>query len=98
MVFVVVTLSEDQRRKPPQLATSTPMCSLRCTSNCISKLHLNRTGDHRPARAWDLAAMAGAGAIRSTAADMLTYLEANLHPDRVKVAADLASGSTRKTP
>lgn len=38
-------------------------------------------GHHRPAHAWDLTAMAGAGAIRSTAADMLTYLDANLHPD-----------------
>jgi D-alanyl-D-alanine-carboxypeptidase/D-alanyl-D-alanine-endopeptidase len=39
---------------------------------------------HRqPAHAWDLVAFAGAGAIRSTAADMLTYLEANLHPDKL---------------
>jgi D-alanyl-D-alanine-carboxypeptidase/D-alanyl-D-alanine-endopeptidase len=32
---------------------------------------------HNPAHAWDLDAFAGAGAIRSTAGDMLTYLEAN---------------------
>ena len=38
------------------------------------------TFDNRPARAWDIDALAGAGALRSTAADMLTYLEANLHP------------------
>jgi CubicO group peptidase (beta-lactamase class C family) len=31
--------------------------------------------------AWDLTALAGAGAIRSTAADMLVYLQAQLHPD-----------------
>lgn len=37
---------------------------------------------HRPARPWDLDAMAGAGALRSTADDMLTYLDAQLHPDR----------------
>lgn len=36
---------------------------------------------HNPAHAWDLDAFAGAGAIRSTAADMLTYLAANLRPD-----------------
>jgi serine-type D-Ala-D-Ala carboxypeptidase/endopeptidase len=36
---------------------------------------------HNPAHAWDLDGFAGAGAIRSTAADMLTYLAANLHPD-----------------
>ncbi|MGH8201176.1 MAG: serine hydrolase domain-containing protein [Steroidobacteraceae bacterium] len=35
---------------------------------------------HRPARPWDLGAMMGAGAIRSTASDMLIYLQANLHP------------------
>src|SRR5579875_3808618 len=36
---------------------------------------------HRVAHAWDLDAFAGAGAIRSTAGDILTYLEANLHPE-----------------
>jgi CubicO group peptidase (beta-lactamase class C family) len=35
------------------------------------------------AHAWDLDALAGAGAIRSTANDMLTYLEAQLHPDKL---------------
>ncbi len=44
-------------------------------------------GRHRPARAWDFAAIAGAGAIRSTASDMLTYLEANLHPDKLPGSA-----------
>ena len=37
---------------------------------------------HRPVHAWDLDAAAGAGGIRSTAGDMLTYLEANLHPEK----------------
>jgi CubicO group peptidase (beta-lactamase class C family) len=37
--------------------------------------------DGHPVRAWDLDSLAGAGALRSTAGDMLTYLEANLHPD-----------------
>jgi serine-type D-Ala-D-Ala carboxypeptidase/endopeptidase len=40
--------------------------------------------DHRIAHAWDLDALAGAGAIRSTASDMLTYLEAQLHPKKVR--------------
>jgi D-alanyl-D-alanine-carboxypeptidase/D-alanyl-D-alanine-endopeptidase len=39
---------------------------------------------HQPAHAWNLDALAGAGAIRSTASDMLTYLEVQLHPDKVK--------------
>ncbi len=44
---------------------------------------------HRPVAAWDLDALAGAGAIRSTASDVLTYLEANLHPERLP--AELAA-------
>jgi CubicO group peptidase (beta-lactamase class C family) len=39
--------------------------------------------DDQVARAWDLAALAGAGAIRSTAPDMLVYLQAQLHPDKL---------------
>ena len=39
--------------------------------------------EHRPVPAWDLDALAGAGAIRSTAGDMLTYLEANLYPEKL---------------
>jgi len=52
------------------------------------------SGDHRPAHAWDFDGLAGAGAIRSTAADILTYLEANLHPEAVKPAAKSNSGLT----
>jgi CubicO group peptidase (beta-lactamase class C family) len=52
------------------------------------------TDDHRPAHAWDLDAFAGAGAIRSTAADMLIYLEANLHPEGVKPANSSPAGKT----
>jgi hypothetical protein len=33
---------------------------------------------------WDVDALAGAGALRSTATDMLTWLEANLHPERLR--------------
>lgn len=42
---------------------------------------------HNPAHAWDLDALVGAGGIRSTAADMLTYLEAQLHPDKLPASA-----------
>ncbi len=49
------------------------------------------TAQHKAAHAWALDALAGAGAIRSTAGDMLTYLEAQLHPDSVKRAGTLAS-------
>jgi serine-type D-Ala-D-Ala carboxypeptidase/endopeptidase len=50
------------------------------------------SADHRPAHAWDLVALAGAGALRSTAGDMLRYLEANLHPERI--ARDSPNGAT----
>ena len=49
------------------------------------------TANHQPAHAWYLDALAGAGAIRSTAGDMLTYLEAQLHPDIVRSKETLAS-------
>ncbi len=52
------------------------------------------TGDHKPAHAWDLDAFAGAGAIRSTAPDMLLYLEANLHPEKLKPAGSSAAAKT----
>jgi CubicO group peptidase (beta-lactamase class C family) len=45
------------------------------------------SANHQPARAWDLDALAGAGALRSDASDMLTYLEAQLHPDRLPASA-----------
>ncbi len=41
------------------------------------------SASHQPGPAWNFDALAGAGGIRSTASDMLTYLEAQLHPDRV---------------
>ena len=49
---------------------------------------------HHVVHAWDLDAFAGAGAIRSTAPDMLTYLEANLHPEKLKPVAGSSDGST----
>lgn len=50
--------------------------------------------DRRPAPAWEFDAMAGTGAVRSTAADMLTYLEANLHPETLKPATDSKEAAT----
>ncbi len=51
-------------------------------------------GNHHPARAWDQDALAGAGAIRSTAADMLLYLEANLHPDKITLTNSAPTSTT----
>jgi D-alanyl-D-alanine-carboxypeptidase/D-alanyl-D-alanine-endopeptidase len=55
------------------------------------------TAAHAPAHAWDLDALAGAGAIRSTAADMLTFLEAQLHPGHLPPSA-LASPNGKTLP
>jgi len=50
--------------------------------------------DHRRAHPLEFDAFAGAGAIRSTAGDMLAYLEANLHPENLNPAADSKAAST----
>ena len=49
--------------------------------------------NHQPVSAWDLTALAGAGAIRSSAKDMLTYLDANLHPEQYVATRSLESKS-----
>ena len=52
-------------------------------------------GEHKPARNWDIDALAGAGGLRSTAADMLTYLEVQLHGDHLpQTARATAEGKT----
>jgi CubicO group peptidase (beta-lactamase class C family) len=43
--------------------------------------------EHKPAGPWDIDALAGAGGVRSSAADMLKYLEAELHPDKLPTSA-----------
>lgn len=68
----------------------------------VVKLSLNQQarflpghdGAHRPVHAWDLDAFAGAGAIRSTGADMLTYVEAQLHPDKLKLDKNFRAART----
>jgi len=42
---------------------------------------------HEQVHEWNLDALGGAGAIRSTADDLLTYLQANLHPESVNTSA-----------
>jgi len=46
------------------------------------------TATYQPAHSWEFDVLAGAGAIRSTASDMLIYLDAQLHPEHAcKTAA-----------
>jgi CubicO group peptidase (beta-lactamase class C family) len=49
---------------------------------------------HGPAKAWDTDALAGAIGLRSTAGDMLTYLEANLHPDNLNLVSSSPGAAT----
>ncbi|MBS1877183.1 MAG: beta-lactamase family protein [Acidobacteria bacterium] len=57
------------------------------TSEQKARFAQGHDGQRRPTSAWDLDALAGAGALRSTAGDMLTYLEAQLHPDKFPALA-----------
>jgi len=47
---------------------------------------------------WDLPTFAGAGAIRSTAADMLRYLDANVHPERGALERAMAFAHQPRAP
>jgi Beta-lactamase class C and other penicillin binding proteins len=55
-----------------------------------SHLALGHDGAGNVVANWDLPALAGAGAIRSTTEDMLTFAAANLHPDRGPVQRAMA--------
>lgn len=77
---------------------TTPL-NLRDTTIALSPQQMKRfvqghSATHKPAAGWDLGALEGAGAIRSTAGDMLTYLEANLHPDAVKLTIHTTAAKT----
>jgi CubicO group peptidase (beta-lactamase class C family) len=66
------------------------------------RLIQGHSGDdqHRPVPSWELDALAGAGALRSTAGDMLTYLEAQIHPEKhptLAPALDLSHGLRAQT-
>ena len=47
---------------------------------------------------WDIAALAGAGAIRSTTLDMLKFAAANLHPERGPLEAAMAFAQKERAP
>jgi CubicO group peptidase (beta-lactamase class C family) len=47
---------------------------------------------------WDIATLAGAGAIRSTTGDMLKFLDANLHPERGPLHRAMALAQTSRAP
>ena len=52
-----------------------------------SRLIQGYSGSHDKAPQWTFQAMAGAGALHSTADDLLTYVSAYLHPDKLPAAS-----------
>ena len=57
--------------------------TIKLTPALAKRFLVGHGAHHAVAHAWDLDALAGAGAIRSTAGDMLLYLKAQLHPESV---------------
>jgi CubicO group peptidase (beta-lactamase class C family) len=77
------TLLHDQVIGPLKMTDTAIVLTPAMQSRFIQGYDVNA----KPAHAWDLEALAGAGGIRSTAADMLAYLEAQLHPDHLPAGA-----------
>lgn len=57
------------------------------TADMAAHLAAGHDGAGKPVSNWDFASLAGAGALRSSAADMLRYLQAHMRPDTVAAAA-----------
>ncbi len=61
-------------------------------------LALGHDEDGHVVENWDIPAMAGAGAIRSTTNDMLVFLAANLHPERGALERAMAFAHEERAP
>ena len=84
-------LLHDQLLTPLGMANT----GIKLTPSMQSRMLPGHGDDGKEAHAWDLDAFAGAGGVRSDAADMLTYLAAELHPDQLPAsAAGSADGKT----
>lgn len=70
--------------------------ALTLTSEQQARIIAGHDEYHKPARVWQSDALAGAIGLRSTAGDMLTYLEAYLHPEGVTVVPGFTGGPTLK--
>jgi len=57
------------------------------TDDMLAHLAPGHDAAGKPAKNWDIDALAGAGAIRSTASDMLRYLKANMGIDQTPLTA-----------
>jgi serine-type D-Ala-D-Ala carboxypeptidase/endopeptidase len=61
------------------------------TPEMKSRLAIGHTAKGEPTANWDIAVLAGAGGLRSTADDMLTFLGANLGYEKTPLAAAMAA-------
>jgi CubicO group peptidase (beta-lactamase class C family) len=59
-----------------------------------SRLAISRSGNGKPVKNWDLPTLAGAGALRSTANDLLKFLAENLQPSYPPFAQSIAATHT----
>ena len=50
-----------------------------------ARFAMGYSGDGKPTKPWDIPTLAGAGALRSTAKDMLTFLAANLQSEQTSI-------------
>jgi CubicO group peptidase (beta-lactamase class C family) len=69
------------------------------TPDMQGRFATGHSGAFAPTKAWDMDALAGAGALRSTADDLLRYAEANLSPEKTRLAKAIttATESVRST-
>jgi len=62
-----------------------------------ARLLAGHNSNHQPAHGWNFDALAGLGAIRSSAPDMLMYLQANLHPESLNLTTGSSATATLPT-
>jgi CubicO group peptidase (beta-lactamase class C family) len=68
----------------------------RLSSDMQARLATGYDQDYRPAKNWDFDALAGCGALRSTADDMLNFLAANLEITESPLASALQNAHRRR--
>ena len=90
------TLIRERILEPLQMSDT----AVELTPSLRDRLATGHDGRLRPTANWDLAALAGAGALRSTVNDLLTFLEANLgrRESPLREAMDFARMPRREEP
>ncbi|MBE9103291.1 serine hydrolase domain-containing protein [Vacuolonema iberomarrocanum] len=76
-----------------QICNALKLSDTRVTLNPEQKIRLamGYLEDGKPTPYWDLPALAGAGALRSTAHDLLTFITAHMRPEQTPIAQALSN-------